>query len=150
VTQFRVAPDGVRAAMIVHGMVDGKLISQVQVAAITHSGPSASVGQPEIIGSAIPDPKSLSWYGTDDVIVLNGSSSGPQLYEVPLNGGQPSPIQSAGGDPVSVTATSPGSSGAPAGEIILGLSNGKIMVSANLGNSWEPARAVGQAPAYPG
>jgi len=82
--------------------------------------------------------------------VLNGSSSGPQLYEVPLNGGQPSPIQSAGGDPVSVTATSPGSSGAPAGEIILGLSNGKIMVSANLGNSWEPARAVGQAPAYPG
>ena len=150
VIQFRVAPDGVRAAMIVHGMVDGKLVSQVQVAAITHSGPSASVGQPEIIGSAIPDPESLSWYGADDVIVLNGSSSGPQLYEVPLNGGQPSPIQSAGGDPVSVTATSPGSSGAPAGEIILGLSNGKIMVSANLGNSWEPARAVGQAPAYPG
>jgi hypothetical protein len=150
VIQFRVAPDGVRAAMIVHGIVDGKLVSQVQVAAITHSGGSPSVGQPEIIGSAIPDPESLSWYGTDDVIVLNGSSSGPQLYEVPLNGGQPSPMQSAGGDPVSVTATSPGSSGAPAGEIVLGLSDGKIMVSANLGASFESTRAVGQAPAYPG
>jgi hypothetical protein len=150
VTQFRVAPDGVRVAMIVHGMVDGKLVSQVQVAAITHSGPSASVGQPETIGSAIPDPESLSWYGTDDVIVLNGSPSGSQLYEVPLNGGQPSPIQSAGGDPVSVTATSPASPGPPVGEIVLGLSDGKIMVSANLGGSFESTRAVGQAPAYPG
>lgn len=147
VTQFRVAPDGVRAAMIVHGMVDGKLVSQVQVAAITHGGGSVSVGQPETIGSGIADPVSLSWYGTDDVIVLNGSPSGSQLYEVPLNGGQPGPIQSAGGDPVWVTATSPGDS---AGEIVLGLSDGKIMVSANLGNSFESTRAVGQAPAYPG
>jgi hypothetical protein len=147
VTQFRVAPDGVRAAMIVRGMDDGKLVSQVQVAAITHSGPSASVGQPEIIGSAIPDPESLSWYGTDDVIVLNKSPSGSQLYEVPLNGGQPNPIQSAGGVPVWVTATSPGDS---AGEIVLGLSGGKIMVSANLGASFESTQAIGQAPAYPG
>ena len=150
VSQFRVAPDGVRAAMIVHGMVDGKLVSQVQVAAITHSGPSASVGLPESIGSGIPDPESLSWYGTDDVIVLNGSPSGSQLYVVPLNGGQPSPIQSAGGDPMSVTATSPGSPGDSAGEIVLGLSDGKIMVSANLGASFESTRAAGQAPAYPG
>jgi Lipoprotein LpqB beta-propeller domain len=150
VSQFRVAPDGVRAAMIVHGMVDGKLVSQVQVAAITHSGPSASVGLPESIGSGIPDPESLSWYGTDDVIVLNGSPSGSQLYVVPLNGGQPSPIQSAGGDPMSVTATSPGSPGDSAGEIVLGLSDGKILVSANLGASFESTRAAGQAPAYPG
>ena len=44
------------------------------------------------IGSAIPDPEALSWYGTDDVIVLAEGPSGPQLYEVPLNGGQPTPI----------------------------------------------------------
>ena len=55
-TQFRVAPDGVRAAMIVHGTVDGKLVSQVQVAAITHGGRSVSVGQPVTIGSGIADP----------------------------------------------------------------------------------------------
>ena len=53
VTQFRVAPDGVRAAMIVRGTFGGRPGSQVQLVAITHSGPSASVGSPVIIGSAI-------------------------------------------------------------------------------------------------
>jgi hypothetical protein len=130
-------------------MADGKPVSQVQVTAITHSGTSVTVGQPETIGSAIPDPEALSWYGTDDVIVLNGSPSGPQLYEVPLNGGQPIAIQSPGGELVSVTATSSGSPG-DSGDIVLGLSDGKIMISANQGASWVPGRAVGQAPAYPG
>jgi Lipoprotein LpqB beta-propeller domain/Sporulation and spore germination len=148
VTQFRVAPDGVRAAMIVHGMADGRPVSQVQVAAITHSGTSATVGQPVTIGSAIPDPEALSWYGTDDVIVLSGSSSGAQLYEVPLNGGQPTAIAAPDGDPVSVTATNPDES---AGEIALGMSDGKIMIAADQG-AFEPVRAVaaGLAPAYPG
>jgi Lipoprotein LpqB beta-propeller domain/Sporulation and spore germination len=148
VTQFRVAPDGVRAAMIVHGMVNGKPVIQVQVAAITHSGTSASVGQPVTIGSAVPDPEALSWYGTDDVIVLGRSSSGPQLYEVPLNGGQPIPIATPDGDPVSVTATNPDESG---GEIALGMSDDKIMIGADKG-AFEPVRAVaaGLAPAYPG
>ena len=148
VTQFRVAPDGVRAAMIVHGLADGKPVSQVQVAAITRSGQSVSVGQPVIIGSAVPDPEALSWYGTDDVIVLSAGSSGPQLYKVPLNGGQPTPIATPDGEPVSVTATNPDDA---AGEIALGMSDGKIMIAANQG-AFEPARAVavGQAPAYPG
>jgi Lipoprotein LpqB beta-propeller domain/Sporulation and spore germination len=146
VTQFRVAPDGVRAAMIVRGTFNNRPGSQVQIAAISHSGPSASVGQPVTIGSAIPDPEALSWYGTDDLIVLNGSSSGPQLYEVPLNGGQPTPIATPGGVPVSVTATNPVASTA---EIALGMSDGQIMLSANLG-VFEPVRTVGAAPAYPG
>jgi hypothetical protein len=148
VTQLRVAPDGVRAAMIVHGMVNDKPVSQVQVAAITRSGQSVSVGEPVTIGSAIPDPEALSWYGTDDVIVLSQSSSGPQLYKVPLNGGQPTPIATPDGDPVSVTATNPDDT---AGEIALGMSDGKIMVAADEG-AFEPVRGVltGQAPAYPG
>jgi len=146
VTQFRVAPDGVRAAMIVRGTFDNKPGSQVQLAAVTHSGPSASVGLPVTIGSAITDPVSLSWYGADDVIVLNGSSSGSQLYEVPLNGGQPTPIATTGGKAVSVTATSPAGS---APQIALGLSDGKILTSANLG-AFEPAGATGLAPVYPG
>jgi Lipoprotein LpqB beta-propeller domain/Sporulation and spore germination len=148
VTQFRVAPDGVRAAMIVRGTFGNQPVSQVQIAAITHSGPSASVGPPVIIGSAIPDPEALSWYGADDVIVLNQDSSGAQLYEVPLNGGQPVPIPipATGGAIVSLTATNPGGS---TPEIVLGLPDGKIMIAANQG-VFEPARAVGAAPAYPG
>ena len=148
VTQFRVAPDGVRAAMIVRGTFDNQPGSQVQLAAITHSGPSASVGPPVIIGSAISDPEALSWYGADYVVVLGRSSSGEQLYEVPLNGGQPVliPIPTTDGAPVSLTATDPEGSTA---EIVLGMPDGKIMVSANQG-AFEPARADGAAPAYPG
>jgi Lipoprotein LpqB beta-propeller domain/Sporulation and spore germination len=148
VTQFRVAPDGVRAAMIVRGTFDNRPGSQVQIAAITRSSGSISVGPPVTIGSSIPDPQSLSWYGADNVIVLNRSSSGAQLYEVPLNGGQPVsiPTPTVGTASVSLTATSPGGS---TPEIALGLPDGKIMIAANQG-AFELARAVGAAPAYPG
>ncbi len=47
---------------------------------------------------------------------------------------------------MSVTATSPDSS-TPG--IAVGLADGKIMVSTNLG-AFEPTRATGLAPVYPG
>ena len=87
----------------------------------------------------------LSWYGEDDVIVLAGSESAAELEEVPLNGGQPTTIPTQG-DVVSMTATSPDSS-TPG--IAIGLSNGHIMVSTNQG-AFEPTRAAGMAPVYPG
>ena len=142
VTDFIVAPDGVRVVMIVH---DGSS-SHVEVGAITHSGQAVTVQQqPVTIGAGITRPDALSWYGTDDVIVLAGSSSSAQLYEVPLNGGPPTIIATPG-DPVSVTATSPEGSTA---DIAIGLPGGKIMVSADLG-AFQPTRAAGQSPAYPG
>jgi Lipoprotein LpqB beta-propeller domain/Sporulation and spore germination len=146
VTQFRVAPDGVRAAMIVRGTFANKPGSQVQLAAIARSGGSVSVGPPVTIGSAIADAEAVSWFGTDDLIVLNGGSSGAQLHEVPLNGAQPTAIATTGGVPVSLAATNPGGSTA---EIVLGMSDGKIMISANLG-IFEPARVPGAAPVFPG
>lgn len=142
VTDFQVAPDGVRVVMIVQGSTG----AQVQVGAITHSGSTASVAQqPVTIGAGITQPDALSWYGTDDVIVLAGSSASAVLYEVPLNGGQPTAIATPGA-PVSVTAASPEGSAA---DIAIGLPGDKIMVSTNLG-AFQPTRAVGQAPAYPG
>jgi Lipoprotein LpqB beta-propeller domain/Sporulation and spore germination len=143
VTDFRVAPDGVRAAMIVKGSAGGKSVT-VQVAAITRDGSSASVGLPLTLGSSISDPLQLSWYGTDNLIVLAGGPG--QLYEVPLNGGQPTPIPVIGGDPVSVTSTNPGGS---TPDIAVGLSNNTIMVSANLGD-FQSTRTDGLAPVYPG
>jgi hypothetical protein len=144
VTAFRVAQDGVRAAMIVKGSSDGKPNVTVEVAAITRGGSSASLGPPLIIGSGISDPEQLSWYGGDDLIVLAGNPG--QLYEVPLNGGQPAEIPVAGGDPVSVTATGPANSTA---DIAVGLADGTIMVSANL-SGFQSTRANGLAPVYPG
>ncbi len=142
VTDFRVAPDGVRVIMIVHGASG----TQVQLGAIIHSAPSALVAQPPVtIGAGIPEPEAVSWYGAGYVIVLAGTSSVAQLYAVPLNGGQPTPITTTGA-PVSVTATSP-EGAAP--DIAIDLPGGKIMVSANRG-AFQPTRAAGQAPAYPG
>jgi hypothetical protein len=140
-TDFQVAPDGVRAAMIVTTPSG----TQVQLAAITHSGPSAWAGQPVTLGAGIADPEALSWYGTDNVIVMSGGAAGGQLDEVPLNGGQPTAIAAAPGA-VSMTATSPGQIGS---SVALGLSGGQIMFSAGLG-AFQPTHAVGRAPAYPG
>jgi hypothetical protein len=143
VTDLRVAPDGVRAAMIV-ASTDGKSHAQVEVAAITRGNSSASAGEPLTIGSSIADPTALTWYGEDNLIVLAGNSG--QLYEVPLNGGQPTQIPVTGGTPVSVSATGPENS---TPDIAVGLSNGTIMVSANQ-SGFEPTRAVGWLPVYPG
>ena len=98
--------------------------SHVEVGAVTHSGQAVMMqGGPVTIGAGIPQPDALSWYGTDDVIVLadSGSSSSAQLYEVPLNGGPPTVIATPGA-PVSVTATSPEGSAA---DIAIGLPGGE-------------------------
>jgi hypothetical protein len=142
VTDFQVAPDGVRVVMVVRGPSG----TQVQLGAITHSGTSASVSQPTvIIGAGLPQPDAVTWYGTDDVIILAGSPSNAQLDEVPLDGGQPTLI-TAPGAPESVTATSPEGS-APV--IAIGLPGDKMLVSTDLG-AFQPTRVGGQAPAYPG
>jgi len=143
VNDLRVAPDGVRAAMIV-GNTDGKSRPQVQVASITRGGSSASIGPPLTLGSSIADPTALTWYGQDNLIVLAGNPG--QLYEVPLNGGQPAPIPVTGGNPVSVSATGPENL---TPDIAVGLSNGTVMVSSNQ-SGFEPTKAVGWVPAYPG
>jgi hypothetical protein len=145
VTDFRVAPDGVRAVMIVQGEFGGKPGTQVQLAAITRSGGQPSVGQSVAVGGDIPDPEQLSWFGPDDIIVLSQGSDGAQVDEVPLNGG---PLQSINtpSEAVSVTATNPVSSGS---YIAVGLSDDQVMVSTDLG-AFQPVRASGSAPAYPG
>jgi len=145
VTVFRIAPDGVRAAMIVKGGLSGGRKSAVEVAGITRISDSILLGPAVPIGASIPDPVALSWYGADDLVVLAGNTSSAALEEVPLNGGQPTTITTQG-DVVSMAATSPGSS-TPG--IAIGLSDGHIMVSTNLG-AFEPTRAVGRAPVYPG
>jgi hypothetical protein len=142
VTDFQVAPDGVRVVMVVRGPSG---TTQAQLGAITHTGQYASVAQPVTIGAGLPEPDSVTWYGSDDVIVLAGSPSNARLYEVPLNGGQPTGIATPGA-PESVTATSPEGS-APV--IAIGLPGDRILVSTDLG-AFQPTRVGGQAPVYPG
>jgi Lipoprotein LpqB beta-propeller domain/Sporulation and spore germination len=139
VNSFQVAPDGVRAVMILSSS------APLQLVAIVRSG-APSLGPTVAIGSGITDPESLSWYDANNVIVLDGSSSGSQLYEVPLNGGPLTPIPSQP-NIVSVTATNPSG---PTTNIAVGLVGGQIMVSSKLGAAFQSTRAIGQAPVYAG
>jgi Lipoprotein LpqB beta-propeller domain/Sporulation and spore germination len=135
VTSFQVAPDGVRAVMIARNGSG----SQLLLAAIGHTGNVASIGRPSAIGAGI-QPEAVSWYGPDDVIVLARSKSGPQLDEVPLNGGAPTPIRL---DPGTISITADGLA------LAAGLADGTIAVEASPDATWTHA-AVGTAPAYAG
>lgn len=145
-TALRVAPDGVRIAIIVQSPVQGSVLyfgainypqstraSQTTVL-IKLSPFSVSQG-----GSATFE--SVSWYGSNNVITL--SAPNQALTEYPVNGGSsttlPSPAHIA-----SITA----SSGAP---LIAGLVKGGV-TAASITSLWPqtPLIKTGFTPVYPG
>jgi hypothetical protein len=140
VTAIRVAPDGVRVAMIVKKR-DGT--SQILLAAITHAdnGATASIGQTVAIGAGVPDPEALTWYDADHVVVLERTAAGSQLMAIPLDGSQPTPIPTLTGT-VSVTANGT--------DLAVGLSDGQLDVSPGLNGLWMRVAGTGTGPAYPG
>lgn len=92
VLSFQVAPDGVRAAMIVQSRAGIELV----VAPLSFTVPYVFLEQAgqavQVVGSDIPHPTALSWQDPDNLLVL-GQSPGaqPYLYRVPLNGGPSTP-----------------------------------------------------------
>ena len=140
VTAIRVAPDGVRVAMIVK-KPDGS--AQLLLAAITHAdnGATASIGPTVAIGAGVPDPEALTWYDADHLVVLERTAAGAQLAVIPLNGGQPTPIPTLTGT-VSVTADGAG--------LAVGLSDGQLDVSPGLNGLWTQVAGTGTSLAYPG
>jgi hypothetical protein len=137
-TELRVAPDGIRVAMIVKTQSG---VSQVLLAAISHDGPVASIGDTTAIGAQIPSPQDLTWYDADHIIVLTNPGAKAQLEEVPLNGGQPSPISTV---PGTTSVTSDGAA------LAVGLSNGGLAVAPSLNAPWQQAGVQGSSPIYPG
>jgi len=140
VTAIRVAPDGVRVAMIVK-TPDGS--AQLLLAAITHAdnGATASIGQTVAIGAGVPDPEALTWYDADHIVVLERTAAGSQLVAIPLDGSQPTPIPTLTGT-VSVTANGT--------DLAVGLSDGQLDVSPGLNGLWMRVAGTGAGPAYPG
>jgi len=140
----RVAPDGVRMAIVVQG-------SGLNFGAINYppQGPrtSSTIVKIELspfyvsqVGSATFG--SVSWYGPDDVITL--SEPNQALAEYPVNGGSPTAMPSP--DRIqSITA----SYGSP---LIAGLANGSVMANSSLTGAWPNAPIIkkGFAPVYPG
>lgn len=87
---LKVAPDGLRVAMIVRG----KSGASVYVSAITKNAQNSSViylaqGGPVLTaGPDLVSPIALTWWDSNHLLVLDRSRGVSQLYEVPLNGGE--------------------------------------------------------------
>lgn len=153
VSDLSVAPDGVRIAVIVSGNGQGP---ELEIAAINESSqqttegrltapsvrPQISAGVP-LGGANVTDPMALTWYGADNLVVLNHASSGNALWEVPIDG------QSAQGlitPPGTISITADGE----ANVLVAGLTGTRLAVSTALEGPWQTLAEQGQNPAYSG
>jgi hypothetical protein len=136
-TALRVAPDGVRVAIVIAG-------TELTFGAISgQQGPSPQITLSSVQLSTVSPANTftgLAWYGPDNVITLAGPSSA--VTEYPVSGGTPTPIT-----PDSRIQTIAASSGQ---SLIIGLPKGQMMYDASLTGSWIPIDGVGSAPTYPG
>jgi hypothetical protein len=146
-TELRVAPDGVRVAIVSGNELTFGAISrqQSQNPRITFSPV-----QENPLTQVQPIPQAatftaLTWYGPDDVITL--AEPGPAVTDYPVSGAASKPIQA-----VADMQTISASFGQP---LIAGLSNGRMESDASLTGSWMAindgdAPANGSSPTYPG
>lgn len=146
---LRIAPDGVRAAMI----VTGKGATKVLAAAISqHAGSYylAPSGHPAPVGSDIHGRAiALSWWDSDHLLVLvqPAGSAAARLYEVPMNGGLSVqvPTVPARSRWLAVTGTSVVVGTAPGHDSPFG----RIWWMSGLDGSWHKA-TDGSVPVVPG
>lgn len=139
-TALRVAPDGVRVAIIVGGndldfgafvplanARPGQAAVEIVLSQFYVSVPSATF-------------TSVTWYGSDNVITLR--DPGPQLTEYPVDGGNSTSIPA---QPHMSWITA--SAGNP---LIASLPRGGMAANASLSNSWMPLPGTGTSAVYPG
>jgi hypothetical protein len=149
INAVRVAPDGVRVALVIGGATGTSLA----FGAIADQTPGATrPGQPGLtqimlspfyVQGGATSFSQVTWYGPDNVITLGTTpgGQGPVLTEYPVNGGSSSPISS---DPaITSITTSEGS------ELIAGAKDGVMLADASTSGVWASV-GDGTAPAYPG
>ena len=154
VTGLSVAPDGVRIAIIVQ---DGTG-SQLELAAVNPSGSASAqptggqIGTPAAhpyisqvtpLGPNITDAIALTWYDADNLLVLDRTSGGNTLWEVPVDGQQATGPQLTPPGAVSIAADG------AANALVAGLSDNRLAVSTGLGVQWQYLNQLGQNPVYP-
>ncbi len=139
VTALRVAPDGVRCAMIVTGSGGSRLM----LGAIIRTGQRAYIDATVPISATGSHFTALTWYDANHVIALSQTPGGPELEEVPVNGGDPYSFPASQGS-VSVAADG------TANPLVAGLSDGQMVTLASLGGLWSGAVGTGSDPVYPG
>ncbi len=144
-TNLRVAPDGVRVAIV---EADGTLLTFGAISGEQTPNPKIKLSTvaetPPQSASAGATFTGLSWYGSDDVVTL---ATGPMLTEYPVSGGSPASIPADSG-----METIAASSGQP---LITSLPHALIASNASLSGSWMVISAnnvpvSGRFPTYPG
>ena len=143
----KVAPDGTRVAMIVRGKNGAK----VYVSAMTKNAKNSSVvylaqGGPVLTaGPDLGNPIALTWWNSDQMLVLDRQRGVSQLYEVPLNGGESAKVDTPR-DALSVTANGTLIAvGTPASD-----GHGPtVLASRGFDGAWLPVNA-GSTPTYVG
>ncbi len=138
VTALRVAPDGVRVALI----VSTKVGPHVLLAAIVHSENQVTLASAGQLAVDLADPTALSWYDTNHLLVVDQADIGQQLFEVPVNGDR-STFQTIEPGMISITAAGPQNS------LFATLQTGQLARSAGLGELWSTP-LPGRDATYPG
>jgi hypothetical protein len=88
VAQLRVAPDGVRVALV--SDVDSTQLTFGAISGMTGPSPQITLSQVEAAPLNAAMFTGLTWYGSDNVITL--ANPGPVATEYPVSGGTPTPI----------------------------------------------------------
>jgi hypothetical protein len=140
IVAMRMAPDNVRAALLVHTEAGNKLL----LAAVRFKASDVSFGQPVTIGTGVADPAAVSWLDAYHVAVLAGGA----IFSVPLTGGaglqpggSPQPLGTA--PPGAQTLTTDGA------ELVAGTADGHIFASSLRSPGWLSV-TTGWNPVYPG
>jgi hypothetical protein len=142
VTALRVAPDGVRVAMIASVSTSNGPQTEVLLGAIVQTNSQVALSSAGQIGADLAAPSALTWYDADHLLVVNEAASGPQLEVVPVDGDRSS-YQNIEPGMASIAAAGPGNS------LFAGLQGGHLARSVGLGELWTQF-ANGRAVTYPG
>jgi hypothetical protein len=138
ITALRVAPDGVRLALITR-VASGP---QVWLTAIVKTNDQFTLSTAAQIGADLVAPSALSWYDADHLVVVNQATADPQLEEVPVDGDRSS-YQGIQPDMASIAAAG------PKHPLFATLQTGHLTRSVGLGELWTQVLA-GHAATYPG
>jgi hypothetical protein len=138
VTGLRVAPDGVRIAMI----VGSGAAAHVMLGAIARSGAAVFITHAVPLAPGLSGPSALTWYDEDHVLVITQPSTGARLWEVPVNGDVPV-LKTVQPGMASITAAGPQNA------LYVGMAAGRLENSVGLGEPWRDI-AAGTDATYPG
>ncbi len=137
ILSLQMAPDGVRAALLVQTPGMG---NRVLLAAVTRQGNAVSLGTAVPAWTGLRGPTALSWYSPYYLVVLTKTG----IWQVPLTGGAGRLLASAPARAVSVATDGVTVAAGTAGTA--GEAN-RVYTSSSSGNYWNKP-VIGSLPAY--